>query len=63
LRLSDAWISRFERLQDCAHLLRPAFGLGAMPAKHSHTAMEDVIFSHPLLAESLNTLFAMFDAT
>jgi hypothetical protein len=27
-----------------------------------YTAMADAIFTHPLLAEGLNTLFAMFDA-
>ena len=26
------------------------------------TAMDDAIFTHPLLAEGLNSLFAMFDA-
>ena len=32
--------------------------LGQLP----YTAMANAIFSHPLLAEGLNTLFAMFDA-
>lgn len=34
----------------------------AMLGKLTYTAMADVIFTHPLLAEGLNTLFAMFDA-
>jgi pyruvate/2-oxoglutarate dehydrogenase complex dihydrolipoamide dehydrogenase (E3) component len=34
----------------------------AMLGKLTHTAMADAIFTHPLLAEGLNTLFAMFDA-
>ncbi|HEY4021929.1 MAG TPA: mercuric reductase [Pseudonocardiaceae bacterium] len=34
----------------------------AMLGKLSYTAMADAIFTHPLLAEGLNTLFAMFDA-
>jgi pyruvate/2-oxoglutarate dehydrogenase complex dihydrolipoamide dehydrogenase (E3) component len=34
----------------------------AMLGKLSYTAMADAIFAHPLLAEGLNTLFAMFDA-
>jgi pyruvate/2-oxoglutarate dehydrogenase complex dihydrolipoamide dehydrogenase (E3) component len=33
----------------------------AMLGKLTHTAMADAIFTHPLLAEGLNTLFAMFD--
>jgi hypothetical protein len=33
-----------------------------MLGKLTHTAMADAIFTHPLLAEGLNTLFAMFDA-
>jgi pyruvate/2-oxoglutarate dehydrogenase complex dihydrolipoamide dehydrogenase (E3) component len=35
----------------------------AMLGKLTHTAMADAIFTHPLLAEGLNTLFAMFDAS
>jgi pyruvate/2-oxoglutarate dehydrogenase complex dihydrolipoamide dehydrogenase (E3) component len=34
----------------------------AMLGKLTHTAMADAIFTHPLLAEGLNTLFEMFDA-
>ncbi|HEY2079316.1 MAG TPA: mercuric reductase [Streptosporangiaceae bacterium] len=34
----------------------------AMLGKLTNTAMADAIFTHPLLAEGLNTLFAMFDA-
>ncbi|MFG1932225.1 mercuric reductase [Mycobacterium sp. NPDC048908] len=34
----------------------------AMMGKLTHTAMADGIFAHPLLAEGLNTLFAMFNA-
>jgi pyruvate/2-oxoglutarate dehydrogenase complex dihydrolipoamide dehydrogenase (E3) component len=34
----------------------------AMLGKLPYTAMANAIFSHPLLAEGLNTLFAMFDA-
>ena len=34
----------------------------AMLAKLTYTAMADAIFTHPLLAEGLNSLFAMFDA-
>ena len=34
----------------------------AMLGKLTYTAMADAIFAHPLLAEGLNTLFAMFDA-
>ncbi|CNE93645.1 pyruvate/2-oxoglutarate dehydrogenase complex%2C dihydrolipoamide dehydrogenase component [Mycobacterium tuberculosis] len=34
----------------------------AMLGELTHTAMADAIFTHPLLAEGLNTLFAMFDA-
>ncbi len=34
----------------------------AMLGKLAYTAMADAIFAHPLLAEGLNTLFAMFDA-
>ena len=33
----------------------------AMMGKLSYTAMADAIFTHPLLAEGLNTLFAIFD--
>jgi pyruvate/2-oxoglutarate dehydrogenase complex dihydrolipoamide dehydrogenase (E3) component len=33
----------------------------AMVGKLTHTAMADAIFTHPLLAEGLNSLFAMFD--
>ena len=33
----------------------------AMLGKLTHNAMADAIFTHPLLAEGLNTLFAMFD--
>ena len=33
----------------------------AMLGKLTHTAMADAIFAHPLLAEGLNSLFAMFD--
>lgn len=33
----------------------------AMLGKLSHTDMADAIFTHPLLAEGLNTLFATFD--
>jgi pyruvate/2-oxoglutarate dehydrogenase complex dihydrolipoamide dehydrogenase (E3) component len=33
----------------------------AMLGQLTHTAMKDAIFTHPLLAEGLNTLFAMFD--
>ncbi len=33
----------------------------AMLGKLTYTAMADAIFTHPLLAEGLNTLFAMFD--
>jgi pyruvate/2-oxoglutarate dehydrogenase complex dihydrolipoamide dehydrogenase (E3) component len=33
----------------------------AMLGNLTHTAMADAIFTHPLLAEGLNTLFAMFD--
>jgi pyruvate/2-oxoglutarate dehydrogenase complex dihydrolipoamide dehydrogenase (E3) component len=33
----------------------------AMLGKLSYTAMADAIFTHPLLAEGLNALFAMFD--
>jgi pyruvate/2-oxoglutarate dehydrogenase complex dihydrolipoamide dehydrogenase (E3) component len=33
----------------------------AMLGNLSYTAMADAIFTHPLLAEGLNTLFAMFD--
>jgi Pyridine nucleotide-disulphide oxidoreductase, dimerisation domain len=32
----------------------------AMLGKLTYTAMADAIFTHPLLAEGLNTLFAMF---
>jgi pyruvate/2-oxoglutarate dehydrogenase complex dihydrolipoamide dehydrogenase (E3) component len=35
----------------------------AMLGKLTYTDMADAIFTHPLLAEGLNTLFAMFDAT
>jgi pyruvate/2-oxoglutarate dehydrogenase complex dihydrolipoamide dehydrogenase (E3) component len=34
----------------------------AMLGKLTYTAMADAIFTHPLLAEGLNTLFAMVDA-
>jgi len=34
----------------------------AMLGRLPHTAMANAIFSHPLLAEGLNALFAMFDA-
>jgi pyruvate/2-oxoglutarate dehydrogenase complex dihydrolipoamide dehydrogenase (E3) component len=34
----------------------------AMLGKLTHTAMADAIFTHPLLAEGLNGLFALFDA-
>jgi pyruvate/2-oxoglutarate dehydrogenase complex dihydrolipoamide dehydrogenase (E3) component len=34
----------------------------AMLGKLPYTAMAEAIFTHPLLAEGLNTLFAMFDA-
>ena len=34
----------------------------AMLGKLPYTAMANAIFAHPLLAEGLNTLFAMFDA-
>ncbi len=34
----------------------------AMLGKLPYTAMANAIFTHPLLAEGLNTLFAMFDA-
>jgi len=34
----------------------------AMLGKLTYTAMADAIFAHPLLAEGLNTLFAMVDA-
>ena len=34
----------------------------AMLGKLTYTAMADAIFTHPLLAEGLNTLFAMLDA-
>ena len=34
----------------------------AMLDKLTYSAMADAIFTHPLLAEGLNTLFAMFDA-
>ncbi|HEX6523488.1 MAG TPA: mercuric reductase [Streptosporangiaceae bacterium] len=33
----------------------------AMLGNLTHTAMADAIFTHPLLAEGLNTLFAMFE--
>jgi hypothetical protein len=33
-----------------------------MLGKVTHNDMADAIFTHPLLAEGLNTLFAMFDA-
>jgi pyruvate/2-oxoglutarate dehydrogenase complex dihydrolipoamide dehydrogenase (E3) component len=33
----------------------------AMLGKLTYTAMADAIFTHPLLAEGLNTLFRMFD--
>jgi pyruvate/2-oxoglutarate dehydrogenase complex dihydrolipoamide dehydrogenase (E3) component len=34
----------------------------AMLGKLHYTAMADAMFTHPLFAEGLNTLFAMFDA-
>ena len=34
----------------------------AMLGKLPYTAMANAIFTHPLLAEGLNTLFALFDA-
>ena len=34
----------------------------AMLGKLTYTAMADAIFTHPLLAEGLNTLFEVFDA-
>jgi pyruvate/2-oxoglutarate dehydrogenase complex dihydrolipoamide dehydrogenase (E3) component len=34
----------------------------AMLGKLTYTAMADAVFTHPLLAEGLNTLFAQFDA-
>jgi pyruvate/2-oxoglutarate dehydrogenase complex dihydrolipoamide dehydrogenase (E3) component len=34
----------------------------AMLGKLPYTAMANAIFAHPLLAEGLDTLFAMFDA-
>jgi pyruvate/2-oxoglutarate dehydrogenase complex dihydrolipoamide dehydrogenase (E3) component len=34
----------------------------AMLGKLPYTAMADAIFTHPLLAEGLNTLFSLFDA-
>jgi pyruvate/2-oxoglutarate dehydrogenase complex dihydrolipoamide dehydrogenase (E3) component len=34
----------------------------AMLGKLTYTAMANAVFTHPLLAEGLNTLFAMFDA-
>ncbi|HEY3881002.1 MAG TPA: mercuric reductase [Trebonia sp.] len=34
----------------------------AMLGKLTYSAMADAIFAHPLLAEGLNTLFALFDA-
>lgn len=33
-----------------------------MLGKLTYTAMADAIFTHPLLAEGLNTLFAMADS-
>ena len=33
----------------------------AILGKLSYTVMANAIFTHPLLAEGLNTLFAMFD--
>lgn len=33
----------------------------AMLGKLTYTAMADAIFTHPLLAEGLNTLFTTFD--
>jgi Pyridine nucleotide-disulphide oxidoreductase, dimerisation domain len=35
----------------------------AMRGKLSYTTMADAIFTHPLLAEGLNALFAIFDAS
>jgi pyruvate/2-oxoglutarate dehydrogenase complex dihydrolipoamide dehydrogenase (E3) component len=37
-------------------------GLTEREGKLTATAMADAIFTHPLLAEGLNTLFATFDA-
>ena len=34
----------------------------AMLGKLTYNAMADAIFTHPLLAEGLNTLFAMVDS-
>ena len=34
----------------------------AMLGKLTYTAMADAIFTHPLLAEGLNTLFATLDS-
>jgi pyruvate/2-oxoglutarate dehydrogenase complex dihydrolipoamide dehydrogenase (E3) component len=34
----------------------------AMLGKLTYNEMTDAIFTHPLLAEGLNSLFAMFDA-
>ena len=34
----------------------------AMLGKLTYTAMADAIFTHPLLAEGLNTLFALIDS-
>jgi pyruvate/2-oxoglutarate dehydrogenase complex dihydrolipoamide dehydrogenase (E3) component len=34
----------------------------AMLGKLPYTAMADAIFTHPLLAEGLNSLFALFEA-
>jgi len=34
----------------------------AVLGKLTYTAMANAVFTHPLLAEGLNTLFAMFDA-
>ena len=35
----------------------------AMLGELTSTALANAIFTHPLLAEGLNTLFSMFDAT
>jgi hypothetical protein len=35
----------------------------AMLGKLTYSEMANAIFTHPLLAEGLNTLFGMFDAT
>ena len=35
---------------------------GQILGQLTYTAMADAIFTHPLFAEGLNTLFALFDA-